>query len=59
MPVYMAADLNANHQITGYNYVDNKGRIIKDLIDRNIIKYMGSEFPTMVSKKTKPAVVLE
>ena len=58
MPVYMAADLNANHQIMGYNYVNNKERIIKDLIDRNIIKYMGPEFPMMVRKKTKPDVVL-
>ena len=58
MPVYMAADLNAHHQIMGYQYVNNKGRIIKELIDRDIIKYMGPDFPTLVGKQTKPDVIL-
>ena len=59
IPVYILAALNAHHQITGYRYTNAKGNIIKDLIDRNLVTYLGPDFPTMVGGTTKPDAVLK
>ena len=58
IPVYIIADLNAHHQILGYTRVNNKGRMVKDLIDRNIARYLGPDFPTLIDKNTKPDAVI-
>ena len=58
MPVYLMADINANHHIFGYRRPNDKGKIIKELIDRNIANYLGPDFPTLVGKSTKPDMIL-
>ena len=57
-PVYLLGDLNAHHPMFGYRYTDVKGREISNLINRNIVSYLGPEFPTLVAANTKPEVVL-
>ena len=37
IPVYVMGDLNAQNPTTGYNYSNNKGRIISKLIARGVI----------------------
>ena len=58
IPVYFMGDINANHAILGYNRENNKGKIVKRLIDDNIAKHLGPEFNTLVGKKGKPDIVL-
>ena len=58
IPVYFAGDLNAHHQAFGYSSTDNKGRILKDLINKGMIKHLGPEFPILVGKSTKPDIIL-
>ena len=58
MPEYLMADLNANHYIFGYTRSNDKGKIIKELIDRNIANYLGPDFPTLVGRSTKPDMIL-
>ena len=58
IPVYSIGDINANHVILGYNRENNKGKIVKRLIDDNIVKHLEPEFNTLVGKKGKPDIVL-
>ena len=58
VPVYLMGDLNAHHQALGHNYADQKGNIIKNLMDRDIVAFKGPDFPTIVGKKGKPDIVL-
>ena len=58
IPVYIIAGLNPHHQILCYTRVNNKGRMTKDLIDRNIARYLGPDFPTLIGKNTKPDAVI-
>ena len=51
-------DINANHAILGYNRENNKGKIVKRLIDDNIVKHLGPEFNTLVGRKGKPDIVM-
>ena len=57
-PVYLLGDLNAHHPMFGYQHTDLKGREISNLINRNIVSYLGPEFSTLVAANTKPDVVL-
>ena len=50
--------MNAHHPAFGYSNIGNKGRILKDLINKGIIKDLGPEFPILVGKSTKPDIVL-
>ena len=58
IPVYFAGDLNTHHPAFGYSNIDNKGRILKYLINKGIIKHLGPEFPTLVGKSAKPDIIL-
>ena len=58
IPVYFIGDMNAHHPTLGYRYTDNKGKIIQELIDRNIAKHLGPDFPTLIGRNGKPDIVL-
>ena len=58
IPVYFMGNLNANHTMFGYQQNNNKGRAIKDLINRNIINHLGPDFSTLIGRQGKPDVVL-
>ena len=51
IPTYFVGDINAQHPTFGYNYSNNKGDIMKNLIDANYVKHLGPEFPTMLVRK--------
>ena len=50
-PVYLIADINASHPMFGYTTTNNRGRTIKQLIERGVVKHVGPEFTTLVTKK--------
>ena len=50
--------MNAHHPTLGYKYTDNKGKIIQELIDRNIAKHLGPDCPTLIGRNGKPDIVL-
>lgn len=52
-PVYMIADLNANHQCLGYRQINNKGRQIYNLIQNHTIQHIGPHFPTYTAANTR------
>lgn len=60
IPVYMLADLNANHPILGYNHTNTKGKQIQHLITQNTIQHLGPHFPTFHShtSATTPDIIL-
>lgn len=58
IPVYLLGDLNANHELFGYNRSNMKGDIIKDLIDRGHTIHKGPFFNTLVRQKGRPDIVL-
>ena len=58
IPVYFIGDMNAHHPTLGYRYTDNKGKIIQELIDRNIANQLGPDFPTLIGRNGKPDIVL-
>lgn len=59
-PVYMLADLNANHPNLGYTHSNNKGRQINTLIQNRLIQHVGPDFPTYYTHRrgTTPDIIL-
>ena len=59
-PVYLMADLNANHTCLGYRTVNTQGKEIHRLIQTGIIQHIGPNFPTYFSAraKTTPDIIL-
>ena len=59
-PVYMIADLNANHPILGYNHTNVKGRQVNSLIQNGLIQHIGPDFPTYYTcrRGTTPDIIL-
>ena len=59
IPTYFIGDLNAQHNLMGYlNSVNNKGRTIYNLVNNDGVKYLGSDFKTLVKRNGKPDIVL-
>lgn len=60
IPVYMLADLNANHPVLGYTHTNTKGRQIHRLLNNATIQHIGPHFPTFVShtSATTPDIIL-
>ena len=58
IPTYLIGDINAQHQMLAYTYVNNKGRIIKSYVDNNKLKHFGPDFPTLVRRNGRPDIVL-
>ena len=48
LPVYMVTDLKAKQRFIGHNDNNPTGNIINNLINRNLVTYMGPEFNTWV-----------
>ena len=57
IPTYLIGDVNAQHQMLAYTYVNTKGRIIKNYVD-NKLKHFGPDFPTLVRRNGRPDIVL-
>ena len=59
-PVYMIADLNANHPNFGYNFSNIKGRQLTRLIKNRTIQHLGPHFPTYFTntRGTNPDIIL-
>ena len=58
IPTYLIGDVNAQHQMLTYTYVNTKGRIIKNYVDNNKLKHFGPDFPTLVRRNGRPDIVL-
>ena len=58
IPTYLIGDVNAQHQMLVYTYVNTKGRIIKNYVDNNKLKHFGPDFPTLVRRNGRPDIVL-
>ena len=59
-PVYMIADLNANHPTLGYRHTNTKGRQLHHLIHNRTLQHIGPHFPTFISHRsaTTPDIIL-
>ena len=57
-PLYFIGDLTANHEAFGYRTNNLKGRLIKDLINKNLVTHWGPEFSTLVRREGKPDIIL-
>lgn len=59
-PVYMIADLNANHPLFGYNHTNTKGNQLQKMIDNRLIQHVGPHFPTFFTRnrRTNPDIIL-
>lgn len=59
-PVYMLADLNANHPTLGYTHTNTKGRQLNTLLQNRLIQHIGPEFPTFYTQRrgTTPDIML-
>ena len=51
IPVYIVGDLNASSRNLGHSTTNNNGRIIDNLIRRNIVTHMGPEFKTVINNR--------
>ena len=49
IPVYMMADLNANHRNWGYAYNNQRGIMIGNMIRQNICSHIGPDFNTLIN----------
>ena len=60
-PAYLIADLNARHSFIGHSSNNDTGKIINNMIRRNIISHMGPEFNTRVGVHgiSKPDIILK
>ena len=47
-PAYILADLNARHRFVGHNQNNDAGNIINNMIERNMVEYIGPDFNTRV-----------
>ena len=59
-PVYMIADLNANHPNFGYRNTNTKGRQPNRLIQNRTIQHLGPHFPTFYTntRGTNPDIII-
>ena len=59
-PVYLAADLNAQHPNFGYNHSNTPGRQLTRMINNRIIQHIGPFFPTYYTRNrgTNPDIML-
>ncbi|KAK3892023.1 hypothetical protein Pcinc_004112 [Petrolisthes cinctipes] len=59
-PVYMLADLNANHHFLGYRRTNTAGRQLYNLTLNRTIQHIGPHFPTYysVNSNTTPDIIL-
>ena len=59
-PVYMLADIDARHAFVGHGASNHMGRTLNDLIQRNIINYLGPDFNTRVGCQgiSRPDIIL-
>lgn len=57
-PVFLAGDLNAAHPDLGHARENAKGKQINELINRNIMTFLGPDFGTLVGRKGKPDIIL-
>lgn len=59
-PVYMLADLNANHPTLGYRHSNTAGRQLYNMILNRTIQHIGPHFPTYSSanSNTTPDIIL-
>lgn len=58
IPVYIIGDLNANMRMAGYARNNLNGNVLKRLIERNKIKYLGPDFRTLVDRPARPDMVI-
>ena len=60
-PIYLLADLNARHRFIGHNNNNNIGKIINDMIIKNIVSHLGPEFNTIIAENgiSKPDIILK
>ena len=58
IPTYVFGDLNAQCPVTGYNYSNNKGRILNTLIAEDTINYIGPDFPILVGRNGRSDALL-
>ena len=57
IPTYSIGDMKAQHQISGYIYSNHKGKLLKKLVDRHNMKYLGPDFPTLVGRNRHPDII--
>ena len=48
LPVYLVGDLNARHQFIGHSHRNHAREVINDLIERNIMFFLGPDFNTRI-----------
>ena len=59
MPAYIAADMNAQHTALGHGTCNFKGRMINDLVRRDMATFLGPNFPTFIGARAgKPDIIL-
>ena len=60
IPSYIFGDFNAKHTALGHNNDNPVGLRIKELIDRNLVTFMGPDFPTYIARtgSGKPDILL-
>ena len=46
LPAYLIADLNAKHQAMGHSQNNNRGNRLANLMERDLLTYLGPDFPT-------------
>ena len=57
IPTYIIGDMNAQHPISGYTYTNNKGTLLKKLVERHNMKYLGPDFPALVRRNGRTDVI--
>lgn len=59
-PVYLLADLNANHPTLGYRHTNTSGRNLNRLITNRTLQHIGPDFPTYLAHNTAttPDIIL-
>ena len=59
-PVYLLGDLNARHQQFGHSSINERGRLFINLVNRNICRFLGPDFNTLISGtgKGKPDILM-
>ena len=60
-PVYLIAGLNVAHSFIGHSSNNDTGKIINNMIRKNVINYMGPDFNTRVGVNgiSKPNIILK